>query len=251
MKAVKPTNDFYGQLQYAYEHFNRTLFDRALPECLITVQREKNTMGFFSPLRWSSTSASDVHEIALNPIYFANRKVIEIFQTLVHEQCHLWQHEFGNPSRSGYHNREWAEKMESIGLMPSSSAQVGGRKVGQKMSDYVIDGGVFQRSCIGLIKKGYQFNWVDRRTNLQGSEDSLKRKHKRSVPTKFMKNSPEVLLELPVSILIPNFVPEMKTTAEKTRYKTKYCCPHCKINVWGKPMLHIRCETCDASFIPE
>jgi hypothetical protein len=31
--------------------------------------------------------------------------------TLFHEKAHLWQHHFGNPSRTGYHNKEWAACM--------------------------------------------------------------------------------------------------------------------------------------------
>jgi hypothetical protein len=38
--------------------------------------------------------------------------------TLVHEQCHQQQAEQGRPSRSGYHNKEWSQKMLAIGLQP-------------------------------------------------------------------------------------------------------------------------------------
>ena len=40
----------------------------------------------------------------------------DILGTLVHEMCHQWQHELGNPSRSGYHNKEWGNKMKEVGL---------------------------------------------------------------------------------------------------------------------------------------
>ncbi len=29
-----------------------------------------------------------------------------------------------------------------------------------------------------------------------------------------------------------------------SRKKTKYCCPGCQVNVWGRPSLRIRCEDC-------
>lgn len=48
---------------------------------------------------------------------------------------HLWQYHFGKPGRRGYHNKEWANKMESIGLMPSSTGQPGGDKTGDKMAE--------------------------------------------------------------------------------------------------------------------
>lgn len=251
MKANKPTKEFYDQLQSAYEHFNCVLFDGALPHCLITVQREKNTMGFFSPSRWSSPAIPVVHEISLNPTHFANRRMIEIFQTLVHEQCHVWQHEFGSPSRPGYHNQEWAQKMELIGLMPSSTGVPNGKKTGQKMSDYVIPEGRFEKACIELVKKGYQFNWVDRRTTTKSAKHPLENQFNRTSPRTRMSRVQSNILESPVSLFIPNFKPDSSLETSKSRQKTKYHCPCCGTNIWGKPSLNIRCEECSKSFVQE
>ena len=57
-------------------------------------------------------------EIALNPAHFASRPTAGTLSTLAHEMAHLWQHHFGTPSRTGYHNKEWAAKMREIGLIP-------------------------------------------------------------------------------------------------------------------------------------
>jgi hypothetical protein len=35
---------------------------------------------------------------------------------------HLWQHHHGKPSRTGYHNKEWATMMKAVGLIPSDTA---------------------------------------------------------------------------------------------------------------------------------
>ena len=59
---------------------------------------------------------------------------------------HAWQQEYGAPSRRGYHNREWADKMEAVGLMPSDTAAPGGARVGQSVSHYIIEGGPFARA---------------------------------------------------------------------------------------------------------
>ncbi|WP_394782070.1 SprT-like domain-containing protein [Undibacterium sp.] len=256
---TKPTDEFYGRLQAAYDYFNLALFDNTLPHCLITVQREKNTMGFFSAARWRNDGKKDVHEIALNPAYFARRKVIEVFQTLVHEQCHVWQHEFGNPSRTGYHNREWSEKMESIGLMPSSTGEPGGGKLGQKMSDYPIEGGRFRQACIQLMTSGYQFNWIDRRIARQRDEYEMPTPGESQImeatanitATASLAVTPaEAILDLPMTQLIPDAEYQLIMPAEiKVRAKTKYYCPGCEANVWGKPQLSIRCEDCDLSFV--
>jgi predicted SprT family Zn-dependent metalloprotease len=254
-KITKPTHEFYGQLQQAYDWFNRELFNNALPSCLITVQRERNTMGYFSPLRWSHGGKKDVHEIALNPAYFANKKVIEIFQTLVHEQCHLWQHEFGSPSRGGYHNQEWANKMESFGLMPSSTGTPGGKKTGQSMSDYVIETGRFKQTCIELIQSGHEFRWADRRISKPSINNLFDFSSLRDLldpcqPTlsQTLPPSPEKILNISVSTLIPNFAYH-DIQHQLNKLKTKYSCPICKTNVWGRANLRIRCEECSELFI--
>ena len=101
-----PTRETYSELQQAYEHFNQRLFDDALPHCLITLQREKRTCGYFSAARFASLDGSTTDEIALNPAYFAAVPIIETLQTLVHEMTHLWQHHFGKPGRARYHNKK-------------------------------------------------------------------------------------------------------------------------------------------------
>lgn len=71
---------------------------------------------------------------------------------------HLWQHHFGKPTRSGYHNREWANKMESIGLIPGDTGEEGGKQTGQKMTHYIEDGGKYEKAYAGWRSKGC-INW--------------------------------------------------------------------------------------------
>ena len=49
---TSPTQQTYDELQRAYDHFNKTLFAGALPHCLVTLQREKRTYGYFSSKRF-------------------------------------------------------------------------------------------------------------------------------------------------------------------------------------------------------
>jgi predicted SprT family Zn-dependent metalloprotease len=127
---AKPTAQAYAELQKAYDHFNRELFEGTLPDCLLTLQREKDTYGYFSRNRFISSAGEKIDEIALNPSYFAVQPLVEILQTIAHEMVHLWQAHFGKPGRVRYHNGEFAAKMEAIGLMPSSTGQrVGGAPV--------------------------------------------------------------------------------------------------------------------------
>ncbi len=150
---LNPTRNQFDAYRMAFDHFNRALFDGELPHCLLNFSRLAKSAGFFAAHRWINHERGETaHEISLNPDVL-DLPPIEIMQTLVHEMCHLWQHEFGTPSRRTYHNREWAAKMESIGLMPSSTGQPGGSKTGQKMGDYVIEFGPFQMAFTDMPEK--------------------------------------------------------------------------------------------------
>lgn len=87
---MKPTQETYDEWQLAYGWFNQSLFNGQLPDCLITLQREKHTMGYFSRERFANRAGEKTDEIALNPAYFAVGGMREALQTLAHEMCHLW-----------------------------------------------------------------------------------------------------------------------------------------------------------------
>src|SRR6266571_9372180 len=140
-----PTTQTYTSLTTAYDFFNRELFGGGLPPCLITMQRHKGAFGYFSGERFANTSDPKevADEIALNPTHFAARKPDEVLATLVHEMVHLWQHHYGKPPRKGYHDKQWAVKMQEIGLIPTASGEAGGKETGQKMSHLIEENGCF------------------------------------------------------------------------------------------------------------
>jgi hypothetical protein len=76
----------------------------------------------------------------------------------VHEQVHAWQQAFGAPSARTYHNREWAAKMKTVGLQPSSTGAVGGKETGQSVTHYIIAEGPFAKSFTKLAKTGWCLN---------------------------------------------------------------------------------------------
>jgi hypothetical protein len=144
MLEKSPTKRVYDDFDQAYAHFNKRLFGGRLPPCLITVRPHRGCYGYFSHQRFGSRDGSETHdEIALNIKTFDQRTPREIMSTLAHEMVHLEQSHFGKPSRGGYHNREWAGLMERIGLMPSNTGAPGGKRTGQQMTHYVIEGGPF------------------------------------------------------------------------------------------------------------
>jgi hypothetical protein len=159
MQAITRTE--YSTFEEAYDYFNATLFDAALPACLITLQRRLNTNGYFSYQRFDHRrdAAALTDEIALNPNYFFGRTDQQIISTLTHEMVHQWQYYFGRPGRTRYHNREWAAAMEAIGLMPSHTGAPGGKRTGQSMSHYIVAGGRFDQAWQALEASGFCLNW--------------------------------------------------------------------------------------------
>jgi hypothetical protein len=59
----------------------------------------------------------------------------------------------------GYHNREWADRMEAIGLPSSSTGQPGGKRVGGRMSHYILEGGPFARA-FAAMPRAYLMPWL-------------------------------------------------------------------------------------------
>jgi predicted SprT family Zn-dependent metalloprotease len=246
MDSTTPTQQFYDAFETAYSHFNTRLFFNELPPVIFTITRKLKCMGYFSPERWTSNAGENCHEIAINPTYIANNTLIEVLQTLAHEAVHCWQTSSGKPSRNGYHNKEWAEKMESIGLMPSDTGQPEGKKTGQNMSDYPIQEGAFLEACRALLKdKQFSLPWLDRQA---------KPAIQKPIPN-WLENSNEEgssefeLLLTTMAELLPGVVLEEEPQVYNT--KTKYTCEGCQLNVWGKTNLNLSCDDCDTKLEPQ
>lgn len=141
-----PTPAQFGAYNGMFGYFNDRLFDGTLPPVLLNFSRLNRTYGFFAPERWAGKGQQRAHEISLNPQHLKTRTPEDVASTLVHEMVHLWQHENGNPGRTGYHNREWASKMLEVGLVPSDTGQPGGKQTGQHMTHYIDPKGAFARA---------------------------------------------------------------------------------------------------------
>lgn len=154
-------NSEYGSLDLAFAHFNADLFGGSLPGVLITIHKHPKARGYFRRRAFSHRTDAEAYtdEICLCPDTHAGRSDHDILSTLVHEMCHLWQFHCGTPPRRCYHDKEFAAKMEQIGLMPSDTGLPGGRKTGQSMTHFVIPGGAFDLSCQALLATGWQLQW--------------------------------------------------------------------------------------------
>lgn len=239
-----PTSTTYSELQVAFDTFNASLFEGQLPPCLLTLQREKRTYGYFSAKRFGTRTGQTTDEIALNPEYFAVVPVVEVLQTVAHEMTHLWQSHFGKPGRARYHNSEWADKMESIGLMPSSTGLPGGRRVGDIMADYVIPNGRFAAVVDHLLtSKRFGITWFDRFTPQAPLHPVATAAAASGIP--------QEAYAVPASEgvqLIPK-TPTLAAAKDRSN-RVKYTCSGCGLNAWGKPDIRLGCITCDIELAP-
>jgi len=304
--ALSPTSEIYAELERAYQHFNQTLFDDRLPNCVITLQRTHDTQGFFSPAQYAHRKQAGIaHEITLNPSYFAVRSIPETLSVLVREMVSLDQHlNSQKPPRRRYRNKEWADMAEAIGLMPSDTGLPGGKRTGDGVLTYIIDGGRFDLACAELLDDDFVLTWLDRyppftppapapvsapneiptasvpsdSAALVGMDDSLEDSENESlspflasdaapagedaigllagadseltdavtgddaaVPAPKKPPAPPMkVFDAPVMDNLAELGIEPKEKA-KNLSKTKFTCPDCSANAWGRPSLKLLC----------
>lgn len=265
---MSPTNELYAPLVHAYDHFNNALFAGVLPPVIFTLQRKKNVMGFFAAKRWGNISGQTCNEIAINPSYFASSRMIEVMQTMVHEMVHAWQYHCGTPSEGHYHNKEWAQKMIEVGLMPSDTGEPGGAIVGRNMSDFIIKQGKFMGAVNTLLHTpDFTMNWVDRlalpklHEPIIAEVNGLKDRNYLSI---------DDTAKLMLSVVEPQFLsdhindtytevaPSVSDSqpssfflqeVPKRQTRSRHVCPSCGVKVYGKASLNIICADCQTHFV--
>ena len=178
------------------------------------LNRHPKSRGYFIGDNFASLvhEAEKTSEIALNPDTFQTRTDKEILSTLVHEMVHLWQHVFGKPGRGRYHNAQWAKKMRELGLHPSDTGEAGGKEIGDRVSHYIVDCGLFDGAATDFLKQhGHAILWYS-------GEISENDKTK-------------------------------KTKSSSNR--TKFICASCELSAWAKPSAKLKCGECDAVMVAE
>ena len=221
-KGQTPTEEAYGEWLQAYHFFNERLFGGELPDCIITMTRKKGVLGYYHHEAFVSVDGDIAHEIALNLGYIETLGVVEALSTLTHEMCHLWRSVLGPVNSKGkrgtfgYHDKVWADKMESIGLMPSTTGRPGGKRTGYAVVEYRIEGGPFDRACRELLFEDFTLTWRDRIARPVVSfgqhEDE--------------DNAPGTV--------------EPRSKADRLRFS----CVPCKQNAWAKPSAKLLCGLC-------
>ena len=224
--TIKPTRLTANELQRAYDHFNTALFGGELPDCVITLQRNRGAYGYFSPSRFDDREGNEADEIALNPTYVRTRPIEEVLSTLVHEEVHLWQHHYGKPGRGPYHNKEWAMKMIEIGLRPMA---FDGGMTGDRVSHSIIAGGRFDIACRLLLGQGFQITWqdVEFRGGESGNSDVGNGGDGENAASK-----------------------QLLRRGRSKRSKTRFVCKSCQFKAWAKETGKLICGYCEVPMFP-
>lgn len=252
---TNPTKQTYDGFLYYYYKFNELFFNNELPDCLITYQRGRAFMAYYCHERFER-KGNHTDEIAINPNAFINRSKTELLQSLLHEMTHLKQQHFGKPSRGGYHNKEWAEIMKSVGLQPFGVGKDNyGKETGQKVSDKLIPGGPLDEF---IQNDTYDFEmWVDSipeeikdKDDKKGPKDLLLDKLHEN-PIKPIEGEPGEYLEQQKEYLegyFNNVKNEAEALAKEQGYKIKYSCK-CGVNIWAKASIKMVCLECNSVFL--
>ena len=150
-------------LQQAFDYLNKVLFEGTLPRNVkfnhqsrahspVTSRRIASASRIVAGVRYC--------EINLNPDHFTGQSDLFIISTLLHEMVHLWQEVFGAKATKrknyGYHDKEWAAKMEAVGLMPSNTGAIGGKRTGSQMDHFILPGGRYALAFAELEATGWK-----------------------------------------------------------------------------------------------
>jgi hypothetical protein len=89
-QTAKPTRETYDPLQLAYETLNRALFENTLPNCLITLQRRRQTYGIL----WVTFSRADgLTDEIVSTLHFRDRPITgprHLAHEMVHSGSTIW-----------------------------------------------------------------------------------------------------------------------------------------------------------------
>lgn len=232
MAETNPTDKNYSSWREVYDYFNAGVFSNALPGCIITFQRQRDTYGFLAGSRFeSSDSRTKIDEIALNPSYFDKHDTRYILSVLVHEMAHQYQWHFGKPGQNGYHNKTWARLMIEIGLVPTDTGGPGGKATGRHVQHFIRPEGPFDRLCTEFLNDGFVIPYKETSLWEGMVPPSLGDAEKQSAVERLKQKAEE-------------------QRKKKAASKSRYTCPNCHplIHVWGKPHLRIDCGECGARF---
>ena len=118
-KRRSPAIDQMQRLVEAYDIFNAELFDNQLPPVWLDLRNKPGSYGYFQPNKWKDAEGNLLDVLSLDSKTAAERPLIELLSTLVHEMAHSYDFTVVNERRrKPTHSVEWRREMLRVGLPP-------------------------------------------------------------------------------------------------------------------------------------
>ena len=218
MTEVSYNECVYRTIQKAVKAMEERFFTcrgkQPLPDIVVSLNNRcgKRVAAYVNPeYMYDRVKQDKVHYLAINTDYL-DRDAGETLATIYHELCHVYECTYIHIPRNGYHSKAWEALMTEAGLRP-----VYQNKAKTSVGTEIMEGGEFEAFVKGFLEEHGGFLLP-----VRYKEDMEVRK-------------PEGNQDRPVA---DNADRERKTY---NRNKTKYKCPLCGANVWGKPQLVLFC----------
>ncbi|MGI6379312.1 MAG: SprT-like domain-containing protein [Anaerolineae bacterium] len=104
------------------DRFNDRFFVGGMPDALLGFERMDHRI--LAAYTLNRNAQGLLYEITFNTVHL-ERPLWELLETLMHEYVHLWQQNQGEqPVTRNYHNREFVERCEALGLHPAIGSGV-------------------------------------------------------------------------------------------------------------------------------
>jgi len=218
---INPSVEQSESLIDAFDYINKELFGDQLPRPMLIFTRNPKILGgYYSPDKWFNTDGKGVDEIAINANSMIQGDEIELFQVIIHEMSHQWQQHYGTPGRGGYHNREWADKVLEIGLKPIN-VNDSDAETGDSITTILIKGGLAMLALANMPEDISIPFYAEIMGNPDDDDDKKDRGPQEEVPT----------------------------PKPKSGQRTKYTCPNCGTNMWGRSGINVQCMDCTMKLI--
>ncbi|XVJ66889.1 MAG: hypothetical protein HEQ40_12245 [Lacibacter sp.] len=214
-KYSAPTLKLFAALHRAAQYFQDRLFLLPLSPYIFSLNKTAKSKGYYKPFGWNENQGAILPEINIHPSLLLIEP-IELMATVVHELAHHYHQQYGKPGNYGYHNKEFAEIMKSLGLQCSHTGKPGGKDIGKNMSHFIIPGGKFENMFNEMPKECL-------------------------VPFKPIEQDLNIVVDL-------KKVAKEKERA-KRKVKTKYTCLGCSLVMWGRPNAFVICGECDERLV--
>jgi hypothetical protein len=132
------------------DRLNDRFFEREMPDAVLGFERMDHRILAGYTLKRNAQGL--LYEIAFNT-HHLERPLWETLETLMHEYVHLWQQNYGqDPVARNYHNVEFVQRCEAIGLHPAIGSGVHLRPADGAFAEFLKAYGVPEPEAVEGVK---------------------------------------------------------------------------------------------------